>query len=154
MQAIRRFILLSLTMAMLLSCNSVDLSHVESSYKGISPLELKLGNRASGLMQARYRLVYDKNLQKYITEIRLALLANTTLNFENGEMVLVKDPGVFAYAIPNGDIYLSSGMLLLAEDEPSQQVFLDTLIATFMPDVLRNMLYYRIVQLMCLNKVH
>ena len=112
------FFFLGFALLMLSACTTTnDLSMLESGYSGISNQDKLEGDYTSKLMQARFKLISDHSLEKYVISISDALLKNTNLHSVDAHYFIADHSELFAYAIPNGDIFISKGILAMAENE-------------------------------------
>lgn len=102
----------------LVACSTTtEIDRLEASGTSLSEQDRALGERASKLMQAQYPMIYDEQLKGYIVDIRRSLLENTQLNPSGGQIFIVRDLGIFAYSLPNGDMFISFGILMLAQND-------------------------------------
>lgn len=75
---------------------------------------MKLGDTASAIVRATYPIIHDRILSDYLLAIRARLLANTGIGKVPGRIYVLTEPSIDAYVLPNGDIFISTGMLRLA----------------------------------------
>lgn len=115
----RRFRTLSVLFSCLLaaSCASNGLRNIKASYSGISPEYMRLGDKASAIAQATRPIIHDRILSDYLRAIRTRLLANTGIGKVPGRIYVLADRSIYAYSLPNGDIFITTGLLRLARSE-------------------------------------
>lgn len=97
------------------ACVSNHVSQLGESYTQPSLEEIQLGEQTSLILQAARPVVQDKVLTAYLLSIKNNLLSTLNSTEIPGDIVVVDDSFAFAYSLSNGDIFLSSGILTLAE---------------------------------------
>ncbi len=99
------------------ACATDEVGRIQENYSGISPEYVRLGNKASALAQATDPIIHDQVVTDYLISIKRRLLAGATVGNVPGHIFVQKSPSVFAFSVPNGDIFISTGLLKLAQSE-------------------------------------
>lgn len=79
--------------------------------------EQQLGHNVSEKIRARYGVVQDANVHKYVSLVGLALAQSSTRPALPWTFIVLDTDGVNAFAAPGGYIHITRGALALAKNE-------------------------------------
>ena len=79
--------------------------------------EQQLGQNVSQKIRARYGVVQDANVHKYVSLVGLALAQSSTRPAPPWTFIVLDTDGVNAFAAPGGFIHITRGALALAKNE-------------------------------------
>jgi predicted Zn-dependent protease len=79
--------------------------------------DIQLGREAAAQILRQVEVVRDENLQQYIDNIGRRLAATPEAGKFPYEFTLINDPGINAFALPGGPIFINSGLIRAADNE-------------------------------------
>lgn len=83
----------------------------------ISAMEAAQGDRTSKLLLAAFPVVEDAELRKRIDDILLALASTSKIPKDKLNVFVLKTDMVQAYALPNGHLFVTTGLLKLLDHD-------------------------------------
>lgn len=113
-------ILMSAALAvLLLSGCSINPATGQSQFTALmSPQqEIKVGASEHQKIVQQFGLVDDRRLQAYVSEVGKKLAANTERPEVEYKFYVIDSPIVNAFALPGGYVYISRGLMALANSE-------------------------------------
>lgn len=78
--------------------------------------EWQLGQQMEAQVAQQVRLVNDAQALSYLNQMGRALVAQTELRSLPWDFHIVQDPGINAFSIPGGHVYVNSGLIAATEN--------------------------------------
>lgn len=112
-----RFYIVLFTCLMTASCVNNSVNSLANNYSAPSAYTIKQGGIASSILQASRPVIQDPVILDYLYSIKARLLKPINNPILTGNIYLLDDEYEYAFALSNGDIFLSTSFIKLAQEE-------------------------------------